>query len=111
MAEEETKSKEQTMIENVLGLFNLIVESKPVVKIALDTLYLYKDEIKRIPEDINAWMVKEKIKTFNTFVYNGLTRKEALLLTMDNAQSLQNIVESTGIKNSIGKKPKGVKLN
>ena len=99
------------MIENILGIFNLIVESKPIVKIALDTLFLYKDEIKRIHEGVNSWMVKEKIKAFNTFFNNGLTRQEALCLTMDNTQSLKDIVESAGIKNSTGKKPKGVKLN
>jgi hypothetical protein len=77
-------------------------EYKPLVKIMLDIIESYGSEFRRLPDAFIAYANEKQAETFHYFIDAGLTRQEALILTVDARAALSNIIKDFD-KNKKGK--------
>lgn len=80
-------------IEEFIGLLQTAETFRPVVRLFLDTLKSYSEEIKEIPEAFSRWLVKNRIDSIKQYEAAGFSRNDAVLMTLDDIYGLRKANE------------------
>ena len=78
--------------EDLAGLVAILEQAeefKPIVKLNLNTLGEYSEEIKSIPEAVSRWLVKNRIASIEQYRDAGFTKDDAILMTLDDSNRIQ----------------------
>lgn len=86
-------------MEELVAYIELVKAGKPVVKEVLEAVKGYEEEFEQVRSFFVANVVKSKSEIFNGFVEAGLTREEALALTISATSDLVKSIKSKkGVK-------------
>lgn len=86
-------------IEEILALTQEVAEFKPIIAGFIEGLKVYEDEWRALSDFIVNETVQTRSRIFTGFVDKGLTREEALALTVAAVKDFQNVASKAKIKN------------
>ena len=85
------------LVENFKNFVEILIKAKdfkPVIRLVLDTINDFGPEIEEIPKKISKWTVKNRIESVDMYQEAGFTKRDAILMTMDDAMAFRRITES-----------------
>lgn len=81
-------------LQAYLELAQQVGAFKPIVRGVIDQLKMYEEEVNEITDFFVNNTVKNKARIFNGFIEAGLTREEALALTINASLELKEAMKS-----------------
>ena len=90
-------------IGQIIEMMDQAEDFKPIAKKIVDTVTLYKDEIGDLIGMLAVGIANAKIKMFNTYIAADFLREEAMALTLNSLQDLQNMNNNIARTNSMKK--------
>ena len=78
-------------IGQIIKMMDQAKDFKPIAKKAIDIITMYKDEIDTIFGMLAVGLANIKIKMFNAYIAADFSRDEAMALTLNSLQDLENM--------------------
>ena len=78
-------------IGQIIEIIDQAEDFKPIAKKAIDIITMYKDDIGVLVNMLVVGIANSKMKMLNTYLSAGLSREEALILTVNSFDVLKNL--------------------
>lgn len=95
MSENGRKWYQDLDAESIGELVKLIAAAKPIAELVADTLHAYSPTFKKVVEPLQDWYVSRRVKAIKAYEEAGLTKDQAVLLTISSAHSWKQAIADT----------------